>query len=261
MRDPYAVIARFYDRAVGDGGDDLALYAALAMRSAGPILELGCGTGRVSLSLAGAGHRVVGVDQSAAMLAIAQRRAFAAGVRIDYVRGAIEQPPLHARFGLIVCALDSWLHLTSLTQQRHSLSAARTLLRPDGVLVLDLPTLASWSDWQPGVRPVELLWRDHDPITDSTTLHFTSFRADPARQRRVVTHIFDEHHQDGSVRRWSAEYDLRFVGRYELLALLREAGLHATGIYGDYELGPLTESSERMIVTAERTGKARRACG
>src|SRR5688500_7239858 len=68
------VVARYYDLEHDAPAADVALYRELARRGGGPILELGCGTGRVLAALAQAGHCVVGVDCSAPMLARAEAR-------------------------------------------------------------------------------------------------------------------------------------------------------------------------------------------
>lgn len=259
--DPYATIARFYDRAVSGSDDDLPLYLALAQRYGPRVLELGCGTGRVAVPLAQAGYQVVGVDQSAAMLGLARERCAREGVSVEWIEGAIEAVELPRGAGLAICALDSFLHLTSRHAQEAALANVARALTDGGALALDLPTLAAWSDWSPGIRPLELVWSDHEPERGLVTHHFTSFRANPAEQTRHVTHIFEQQRADGTVRRWSAAYVLRFIGRFELALLLERAGLRLSGVYGDYDLGPLTEASERMIVIAERgsTGGAKRA--
>jgi len=250
VQDPYAAIARFYDRAVAQD-EDIPLYEALAGRFGDPVLEIGAGTGRVAVPLAVAGHAVVALDPSPAMIAVGKARVREAGADLCWVEGSIETCPLEGPFGLIFCAIDGFLHLTTAAAQRDALRQIRRLLRPDGCLVLDLPTLAAWSDWQPGVRPLELLWNERDG-RGVTTAHFTTFRAEPSTQRRHVTHIFEEIQPDGVSRRWLADYDLRFIGRYELELLLRGAGLRVTGLHGDYELGPFLPDSERMIVLAQR---------
>ena len=252
MHDPYATIARFYDRAVGEGGEDVALYEALARRQAGPVLEVGAGTGRVAVPLAAAGFDVVALEPSAAMRERGGARAADAGVRLTWVAAAIEDACLERRFALVIWALDGFLHLTTRTAQLAALTRMRALLAPGGLLVLDLPTLAAWSDWQPGVRPLELLWSEQDAETGITTSHLSSFRANPAAQTRRMTQIFEEVDAAGGVRRWVAAYELRFVGRFELELLLERAGLRPAGVYGDYELGPLTEESARMIALIER---------
>ena len=173
---------------------------------------------------------------------------------------AIEDARLDERFALVICALDSFLHLTTGEAQRTALRRIRDLLLPGGVLALDLPTLSAWSDWQPGVRPLELLWSERDAATGITTSHFSTFHAEPAAQTRRVTHIFEESDADGAVRRWTAAYDLRFIGRFELELLVAATGLRLAGLYGDYQLGPLTDTSERMVALIERDGEEGAAC-
>lgn len=255
MDDPYAVIAPHYDRAVGADGDDLALYEALARRQGGPVLDVGAGTGRVAVPLAAAGFEVVALDPSPAMVEFGRRRALAAGATVTWMTGRIEDARLDRRFPLVICALDTFLHLTSGEAQAAALRTIAAVLAPEGLAVLDLPTLAAWSDWQPGVRPVELLWSETDAATGAITNHYTTFRADPAAQLRHVTHIFERIDADGRVTRRQVAYPLRFVGRYELVYLLERAGLRARALYGDYELGPLRAESERFVVFVEHAGE------
>src|SRR5688572_27682718 len=79
-RDPYAAIVDFYDLEHGDFTDDLDLYVHLGEMIGDPIVEVGCGTGRILIPLAQAGHRVTGIDSSTAMLARAEQAAARAGV-------------------------------------------------------------------------------------------------------------------------------------------------------------------------------------
>jgi cyclopropane fatty-acyl-phospholipid synthase-like methyltransferase len=78
--DPYAAIAALYDLEHGEYDADLDLYLSLALATGDPVLELGCGSGRLLVPLAEAGHRVTGVDQSRPMLERARAVAAEAGV-------------------------------------------------------------------------------------------------------------------------------------------------------------------------------------
>ena len=93
--------ARFFDADYAGYLDDLPLLEAYAQRAGSPLLELGCGTGRLLIPLAEAGYRVTGVDLSPEMLRIAQMKAEAAGVadRVtliegDYRRRAARRRPI-----------------------------------------------------------------------------------------------------------------------------------------------------------------------
>ncbi|MGE0539902.1 MAG: class I SAM-dependent methyltransferase [Dehalococcoidia bacterium] len=249
MDDPYASIARFYDRAVRQDAD-LPLYEALAHRYGDPILEVGAGTGRIAVPLARAGHTVVALEPSSEMLALGQARAEREGVSVRWVQQQIEQCILEPGFGMVFSAIDGFLHLATDKAHNDALKQIHRLLRPGGCLVLDLPTLTAWSDWQPGVRPLELYWSEVESDGVRTN-HLGTFRADPSTQTRHVVHIFEELHTDGAARRWVTEYDLRFIGRYEVELLLMQAGFQIISLHGDYDLNPLNAESERMLVLAE----------
>jgi len=248
--DPYATIAPFYDLATAGFDEDLLLYRELARRS-GSVLELGVGTGRVARALAREGHRVTGIDRSAAMLRLAYQRAREEGVEIALLRGEMAAPPLRARFGLLICALNGFLHLARPGEQAAALRVWRTLLAPRGVLVLDLPGPGGdWSEWNPGARPLALDWTR--PLGDALVTRLSTFVADPAAQTRYHTDIFDVVERDGTVRRYQTAYPLRYVFPEEMLLLLERAGLQLRGRYGGYDLDPFTSASERMIIVAER---------
>lgn len=252
MLDPYDTIAPFYDRTLAGFDDDLALYLMLAAQQAGAVLEIGAGTGRLAVPLAEAGHAVTALEPSAAMLRLGRAATEAATVPVEWVAGRIEDFAAERRYALVIAALDSFLHLTDTTAQLAALAAIRGVLTPGGLLALDLPTLAGWPDWQPGVRPLDLLWSERDPLSGRTTSQLNSFQMDPATQRRTVTEVFEQSETDGTLRRWLATYTLRFIGRFELQLLVEHAGLRLRSLHGDYELGPLSETSERMIALIER---------
>lgn len=248
MQDAYAALAPIYDRLVRFE-NDTAFYAALASRYGGPVLEIGAGTGRIALPLARAGHEVVALDSSAAMAAIGEAASRAAGLPVRWRRGDVCQGRLGGPYRLIVWALDGFLHVPSGAAQGRALAAVRRALHPDGCFVLDLPSLASWWDWQPGIRPLELTWSEAD-ASGETALHYETFTCDPATQKRTVTHLVESVAADGTVSKRVASYALRFVGRFELALLLARARLRVYAEYGDYELSPPAPDSERLIVLA-----------
>lgn len=245
--DPYAALAPYYDLITPAETADIALYAAFARRLAAPVLELGVGTGRVAVALARMGLRVVGIDSSPSMLAVARARAEAAGVPIELHQADACAYRFPERFGLIFAAADSFLHLGSSERQVRALRLAGEHLAADGRLVLDLPAPGeSWADWQAGVRPLELVWSGPAP-EGGLLQYFVTFTVDAAAQERVVTHLLDHTGPDGIVRRRLATHRLRFIFPAELALLVEAAGLCLIERYGDYELGPFQNGCERMI--------------
>lgn len=250
---PYDRIARYYDWAIGDFADDIVLYLEMARRLPAPVLELAVGTGRVAVPLATAGLHVTGVDSSAAMLDLARAKAAQAGVSLRLEQADLCHYAFTERFGLIYCASDSFLHLLTQDRQLAALRLAHKHLATGGRIVLDLPSLTTgqWSAWEPGVRPLELVRTAPGP-RGTMLQHFQTFSADPATQRRSVTHIFDEVTRSGSVRRTVASYELRFIFPAELPLLAAAAGLTLEAVYGGYDLQPFSSSAERMIAVLTR---------
>ena len=128
MPDEYeGVLARNYDALYGvmrDPSGDAAFYRALAEESGGPVLELGCGTGRVLLPIAALGIPCVGVDASPAMLAAL--RAKNPPPNLELVEGRMETFDLGARrFRLVTAPFRAFLHLLDMPSQLAALANIR----------------------------------------------------------------------------------------------------------------------------------------
>jgi len=113
-----------YDRVVRRGPCE-AFYKDLARQTGGPILELACGTGRLTLPLARDGHEVVGLDASPAMLRAARAKAEAEEVEITFVQGDMRSFHLGRRFLLVILCCNSLAHLTTNETVRASLACVR----------------------------------------------------------------------------------------------------------------------------------------
>ena len=253
--DPYAIDAPFYDAVHGDGGDDLPFWASLAREGDGPILEVGAGTGRLTLPLARAGHAVTALDPSPAMLAIARRKAAAAGLAVAFVEGRLPGAELpREAFAAVLFPADVFLACADAAEQVAALRAAAGALAPGGRVALDLPGPGHWLDPAGGGEPLLAFEGD----VDGEALLVWHVREDDlAAQTRDLRVIYERGGADGIVRRAVARHRLRYVARPELDLLLAAAGLRAVHARGSYAPGPLTNASERMIVIAERAGEGR----
>jgi SAM-dependent methyltransferase len=254
MTDPYARLAAYYDIENADLVDDLPAYAALADRFGGPVLDVGCGTGRVAFHLTASGLRVVGVDTSPAMLERARER-FARHkfdpARLEWVEADITQLALNENFGLAIFAYNGFMHLLTQADQIAALEHIRAHLKPGGGVALDLP------------NPVEMFQAEDvsglvveriftNPASGATVIQQSLARLDRAEQLMELTWVYDSVEPDGTTRRDLVPLRLRYTLAPEMCLLLDRAGLQVEGLYGDYNLNPYEEESSRLFVVATR---------
>jgi SAM-dependent methyltransferase len=250
--DPYAIDARYYDLVHSQqSSEDVGLWLSFARRTGRPVLEAGTGTGRVAIELARAGCRVTGLDPSTAMLALAREKAAAAGVELDLVEGRLTEVDLpRDEFGLALLPADVFLYCEGGEEQVVSLFRLGETLAFDGILAVDLPGPAAWLDPATNGQPLLVFAGETEEgeRLEAWQLH----EDDLARQTRLLRMTYDVAGKDALVRRRVSEHRLRYVYRFEMEYLLHLGGLALLDVYGDYDLGPLTNDSERMIVTARR---------
>lgn len=251
----YDPIVDLYDLEHADFDEDVALYRSLADVVGDPILELGCGSGRILLPLAEDGFHVTGLDGSPAMLKRAESRASELGVseRVTLVpadiRTADSAPG--GPFGLVIVGLNTLLHLPSQAAQIELLCAAHRALDPRGQLVIDVfnPTPHLLTELSRGITH-EGAWAH----SQGGTVDKWSSRELVASDQRLVTTIWYDHtFPDQSVRRMRSAFELRYVHFAELALMLQTAGFVEWRAYGGYDLEPFDDSAERMVVTAEIT--------
>ncbi len=251
--DPYAVDAAFYDAVHGEGGEDLQFWAPFARERDGPLLEVGAGTGRLTLPLAREGHALTALDPSPAMLAIARAKAAATGLDVAFVEGRLPGAGLpRDAFAAVLFPADVFLACADAAEQVAALGEAAAALAPRGQVALDLPGPGHWLDPARNGEPVLAF---EGRIDGDALLVWHVREDDLVAQTRVLRVLYERTGADGLARRAVSRHRLRYVARPELDLLLAAAGLRALDAWGGYALAPLTNASERMIVIAERAGE------
>ena len=234
-------------------GGDVDFYRRLAAETGGPILDVGCGTGRVSLPLAADGHKVLGVDLSAPMLRQAEqkRAALPADVagRLSFQQADLATLDLGREFALVITPSRVFQFMLTTDAQRQALRALRSHLRPDGRLVLDLfdPLLhlVVPSDDAPS-RGGEVV---HPTTGNRVTWAVTGRYPDPARQLIVEDWTATELDAAGEVLRTDVErLTLRWSLRSEMRLLFELTGLEVVAEYGDFNGGPPAYGREQVWV-------------
>lgn len=238
------LIARNYDglyAVVRDPSGDADFYRALARESGGPVLELGCGTGRVLLPIARDGIPCVGVDASPEMLRIFRDKA--PPPNLTLVEGRMQTFDLgEQRFRLITCPFRAFSHLLDVADQLAALARIRHHLAPGGAFALDVfdPKLdrlaapfeaeslaATFQHEGHEIRRWDSSTRDH--TRQVLTVHFR-FEGGPP-EMSGTTHM-----------------DLRWFYRYELEHLLFRAGFTEVNVYGGFDRRPWAAFGETIVV-------------
>lgn len=249
----YDVIARYYDLIHADLTADVGFVLALAGRQGGPVLELGCGTGRLLLPLARAGHQVTGVDNAPAMLAQARQRLASEPLvvqqRVSLVEGEMTAFELDGQFNLVVIAYNTLMHLESQAMLA-TFKAIHRHLAPSGRLFLDLVNPLAVTA-TPDDRFLTLERTLNDPETGEVVLQLASSWVDQENQVLHITWLFDASPPaGGAVRRTVAQTRYHYLYSHELELLLVSAGLRLETLYGNYNQAPFEEESERLLALA-----------
>lgn len=251
---PYDPIAGLYDLEHASFGDDIPLMRNIAEIVGDPIVELGCGSGRVLLPIAADGFDVTGVDTSLPMLEeLARRAADIDGGTVTTVHADMRGPlPLPSdTFGVAIFSLNGLLHLDTQADQIAALSEAARILDPRGQLVVDIfhPTPEYLTQLAGGPH-LEGVWTGED----GREVEKWSHRRVNAATQTIATRLwYDTVRDDGAVERVRTAFTLRYIHAAELELMLRRAGFVEWKLYGSYDLDPFAETSERIIALAELT--------
>jgi ubiquinone/menaquinone biosynthesis C-methylase UbiE len=241
--------APFYDweNAQTLGRRDVPFWTRLASQAGGGVLELGCGTGRVSFPLAKSGVDLVGVDRSEQMLARARQRTARTSGSVSFVRADIRQLPFkRARFSMVLAPYGV---LQSLIRERdliETLKSVAHVLKPGATFGIDLvPDVPKWREYD---NKVQLRGRAKGG-TRLTLIE--SVRQD--RRRRLTT--FQQEYierRGGRESRHRFELTFRTLTIAQLTTRLERAGFRVDAVLGDYRGRPWDERADVWILLAKK---------
>ncbi len=260
MREYERLDAAFYDHYAGGLEGDVPFYVEEARRAGSPVLELGCGTGRILIPIAEAGIDIVGLDLSPAMLALAQAKVAALPAetqrRIELVQGDMRDFSLGRRFQLIAIPYRAFLHLMTPEDERRALTCIREHLADDGRLVLNIfdPRLdiiaAHFGSLGSALKTVSEF--DH-PESGHHVVVWDTRQYDPGQQTIQQYFVFEEMDDEGRVvGKTYVPLTLRYLYRYEMQYLLELCGYRVEALYGDFDRGPFRYGGEQVWVACRR---------
>jgi SAM-dependent methyltransferase len=244
LQDEYADIADLYDYVgpyVTRGDEEFFVEEARAAN--GPVLELGCGTGRVLIPTARAGVRIAGLDASPTMLARCRSKLDEelpeVRARVSLHEGDMRGFDLDQQFALVTIPFRPFQHLLTVEDQLACLSSIHRHLEPGGRVILDLfnPSIDYLANrpsgpLQPEGPPVNL------PNGGTLERSFRIISQDRFTQINDVELLYDVTEPDGRKRRAVHAFRMRYLFRYEVEHLLGRAGFVVEHLYAGYDRSP-----------------------
>lgn len=246
MNDPQ--FARLFDAQYRGFQADLPFWRRLAGAYGGPILELGCGPGRVLLDLAAAGYHITGVDNDPVMLQRARTKIpQELADRIRLVASDLRWLALCGPYRLALAPCNTLSYLADAALDACLASIARCLA-PGGALAADLPS-PSFEHLNSAPPQQELF---HEPERGTDIQVTPRIQPHPEQGYVDVTWRYDEMLPDGGVERVQLPLRYHLRTRQEVEARWRRAGFNSFKMHGDYSGAPLSPRAEGMLVVAQR---------
>jgi SAM-dependent methyltransferase len=244
ITDDYAKVADLYDH-VGPYRDrtDVQFFVDAARESGGPVLEVGCGTGRVLIPTARAGIEITGLDLSAQMLAICreklEREAQDVQACAQLVRDDMRTFALGRTFKLVTVPFRPFQHLVTVADQRACLEGIHRHLTADGRLILDLfnPSLEALTRHEGGQEYGEEP-EFSTPDGRRVVRKHRMVNHDRVNQVNDVELVYYVTHPDGSRERIVHAFQMRYLFRFEVEHLLTTCGFVVEQLYGGYAKQP-----------------------
>ncbi len=258
--DNYGVIAHWYDELYSFRDSvDLQFFLSCAGRPGMRILELGCGTGRISIPLARAGQHVTALDLSQAMLArLREKLAAEPGAVQEHmvtVQGSMAEFDLAERFDLILIPFRAFQHLLTTAEQRSCLACIRRHLAEDGRLVLDLfdPDITKIAGY---VAAAGRFSQDLEKETADGGLlrRYSRIVADTRQQIHEVSMRFERLDARGrTIDNDQESFRMRWMTHNECVLLLELCGLEISHVQSGYDGSPLEDRQGELIYTCRRS--------
>ncbi|MBL4716558.1 MAG: class I SAM-dependent methyltransferase [Bacteroidia bacterium] len=229
---------------------DVPFYSKLIAKYGQPILELACGTGRITVPIAKKGFEIVGIDISEAMINEAKEKAAEAKQDIEFIEADIRDFELNQKFSVIFLPFNSICHLHDFESIASCFSCVKKHLKPDGRFVIDV--------FKPDFK---ILLRDKNKRYECAD--YKNPYADN-HVKLTETNWYNEADQINQVK-WYFEIgekeieqdlNMRMFYPQELDNYLRFAGFEIEEKFGDYNGSIFTsDSSKQIIISGMRNNK------
>lgn len=207
------------------------------------VLDLGCGTGSMTLELAERGYDMTAIDISEDMLAVAEQRARPLGKNILFVLGNMASFELYGTVDAVVCTLDGINHLTDREDLLSCFSLVNNYLNPNGLFVFDLNT--------PYKFKTEYADRDYILENDGAVCCWSNKLSKKGDKVEFLLSVFEDN-GDGTWKRTDGYECERAYGLKSIKNALEDCGLEILNVSSDYDFSEPVPETKRWYVTARK---------
>lgn len=243
----YANFASVYDRLMRDiPYDEWIGYLARLFNKHGikpaDILDMGCGTGNVTIPLAEMGYRLTGLDISAEMLAVAEEKARSRGLSVTWIQQDMRSADLGGLlFDLVISMTDSLNYLSTPAELGLVFAKARQLLKQGGWFIFDLNSIYKVS---------QVFGNNVFTLLEDDIAYIWENEYNPADRTCLMDLTFFMREEDGRFRRFSEEHHETGYPADEVGRLLGDAGFEVKAVYGGQTFEEPQDTSERIYFMA-----------
>ncbi len=244
-----------FDAYISDYREDLPFWCMLARKCGGPVLELGCGTGRVLLGLALDGHTVEGIDSDPDMLDVARSKLFPAHLDLVHLHlGDLRTMSMRSTYPLIIIPCNTLAYFDA-QECKQILKRAREHLTQGGYLAIDTPNPESASitsafdvlDQNSELISTFVSPRTEHPIQVSAR-QSTGHNSDEI----VIMWYFDELRPNGTVQRFEQKLHYHLRSSKTMKNFLSQVGFINISFFGDYDSSDLKSDSQRLLISCNK---------
>lgn len=238
---------------------DVVFFASMACESRGPVLELGCGTGRILIPTAREGISITGLDQSSEMLRVCResldREPIDVRHRANLIQGDMQNFKLDERFRLVTAPFRVFHHMIEVEEQLSCLACAHRHLEKGGLIVLDL-----FNPYLPYLFDKRFLEVVEEEPSFTLPNGQQIVRRSRLASRNLHTQVieiefrYEWKSEDGQAQGYTHRFQMRYFFHYEVEHLLARAGFALETIYADYKKSPFgSQYPGELIVVARKS--------
>ncbi len=227
---------------------DVVLWRDLAAKYGDPILELACGSGRITIPLAERSYEITAVDYSEKMLQILRSKAKNLN-NIISLKASMTNFKINSKFAFAFISYSSFQQLLTVDEQIQCLKNIHNHLIEGGILALDIGTHICEGNDQNEYRH---LYTAEYPMNNSTVSMFTSFTTDREKKIRTWQDKYLQVHADGSSEIFYNKIALMECDEAYMRGLLKKTGFRIINLFGSFEGGELQDESNNAIYIAKK---------